>query len=84
MYSDERGQERWWAGGRERWRELWSHYKVITKKKGQVAVTTAIKYRGDRERLGGRERERERKRHISYKTLTGKETERETDSERCR
>lgn len=32
------------AGRRERWRDLWSHYKVITKKKGQLAVTTAIKY----------------------------------------
>lgn len=34
------------GGGQEgeRWMELWSHYKVITKKKGQVAVTTAIKY----------------------------------------
>lgn len=44
MYSDDRGQERWWAGSRERWRELWSHYKVITRGKGQVAVTTSIKY----------------------------------------
>lgn len=45
---------------RGRRRELWSHYKVITKKKGQVAVTTAIKYWRDRERQDGRgERERD-------------------------
>lgn len=32
------------VGSKERRTELWSHYKVITKSKGQVAVTTAIKY----------------------------------------
>ncbi len=80
MYSYERG----WAGWRERWRELCSHYKVITKKKGQVAVTTAIKYWRERERLEGRESWGGG--HISYEILTGKEWKRgrQRGRERCR
>lgn len=57
ILKKKRERERWLAGRRGRWRELWSHYKVITEKERSGGCYNSYKIL-KRLRETGNERER--------------------------